>query len=159
MASRGRSMTSDQSAAASKGPRPDRPRRWWPLALLLLVALLGHDLLMTRVAAAHQPVTPSTAHASTHHTAHHAHGESIPPTAHGAGSDEGRPEPRHILGCGAGPRAVTVQTGDDPRSAPSSLARPATVPVLRSTPQVEADYPPPIAPSAVRRALLQVFLI
>lgn len=132
--------------------RPPRPApRWWPLALLLLSAFLGHDVMMTQnVAAQVSDLSQASTH-SSEPAAHHPLVDPGPTTHH-------PPDSHHVAGCGE-VRPAVARASDS-----LLLLRGATLAVASSDaepshPLRVVDSSIPIPPPAVRRALLQVFLI
>ena len=126
--------------------------RYCVAPLLLVVALLGHDVLMADHARAVEPTTPHRA--GTHRP--HAFG-SIPALV---AIPQETPAPDHRADCGVA-RPAVLPAGDD-TDPTGREARPTVVAVPLFTGRSRPDavvWPEPTWPPGVRRALLQVFRI
>ena len=129
-----------------------RSRRHLALAgLLLALALLGHDLLMT--VSAHAAPPPDNPQARHGQTAFHTGTETL-----GAGPSEA-PGPDHPAGCKVA-RSAAPRTGGNPAPAgPAGGGDPigAGVPPLAS--QAGGGWAEPTSPPSTRRAVFQVYRI
>lgn len=154
----------EQDVTAGCGEVPSRGRltrhapRSWPLALLLLCAFVGHDLMMAGSVSARSDGGATARLVAGHHAIHGTTGEPAAPAHHPRGSAKNRPVPHHVAGCGEGRRAV-APVDDEQRPATGASSIPTTAGDLPVQPGCGRAVPVPISPAAVRRALLQVFLI
>jgi len=116
----------------------------------MVLAFLGHDLLMTAPAQAATIPSLTDQHRSPSQTA--THGESVE-------REPGAPEPNHPQDCGIGQWAVP-RANDEPEVTRAELA-PRGVCVTVSAADLTAASPwhEPGCSPAIRRALMQVYRI
>ena len=143
-----------QRVAGSVSRNPDttnsRRPRWWAVALVLVLAFLGHDAAMA--GDAHAAQTPDQHTTGPHRVDRYGAARlSLP--------HDQTPSRHDIAACAVGQRAAPRAAGDDVHPSRDALAPVIVSSDARRPPDVALRWAEPTAPPGQRRALFQVYRI